>query len=869
MQRWAKKGLYSMGLLLAISLAVGCSDDDGGGDGPQPTATPSAIRSDTPAATPTPTEGVGDPTATPSENAALRGILLVHREVRAGAGDALAAAPELGFVEPGFVGRGFDRSLSFADWSLTCDGSDEVLAGTTDADGRFAVETIEAGECSLEVTKTVGGNLMLLEMSITVGDDGAEVVAEVSWGRVRVASLYTLDGIEHRTIATNGGAKVVLRQGTIVEIADYARQLVDDDGDGTFETPQCGESVWQCSDFDECGDRRYCACTASCPFCDDCGPPVCVFPGASGLNPYQCNEDGSCANADDVCVCASSSPDSTDCPQQVCVSPCQPVELGPITVYGSAEMIDGQQGSFTALMELSDGSVLNVTGVADWASSDDTIVSASSWGAVEALAAGTAQVTAALGEETSAPFQVVVRPRPALRLIHLQNYDCYPVPFYGPEPALIDEAFLPPSCGDAVEIGGTLQFHAFGEFDDFYYEDITDEVTWSVTPAGVATIEGGLFTGAGEGAATVQASLDGVDSDSREIRVVTERSVVDLSIYPDSYYYLDFVAVADIEPCFGPVCPGVVSTLTGDEIRFHATARYDIGGWEDVTEQVEWVADAPAVVQFGEAGVATAAGEGETTVRATLGEVESHPYGVRVVAEATVQHIEIYQQGANAQDRVIEVGGNAYFHANGYYDVGFSRDATDDADWHTGDESVARFDEPGVLTGLAAGSVAVWAEIDGVRSQVLFMEVFEQTDIDFCDIENVNRGTWTDGFNRVFLESDCADYEVASDVVQLRFTVTETERPGGIFDPCLDLYAFRVDGGVETFVRTIREEGCGEPFLEAGAPEFEDAALRYQLQAFWDLKDDSGAAVTPGTYRIKGRFYLYYDPVVTIDVEVR
>jgi hypothetical protein len=66
----------------------------------------------------------------------------------------------------------------------------------------------------------------------------------------------------------------------------------------------------------------------------------------------------------------------------------------------------------------------------------------------------------------------------------------------------------------------------------------------------------------------------------------------------------------------------------------------------------------------------------------------------------------------------------------------------------------------------------------------------------------------------------------------------------------------------------LREEGCGEPFLRAGAPDFADAVLKYQLRAFWDLKDEAGQAVDPGTYTVFGRFYLYYDPIVSIDVEV-
>jgi hypothetical protein len=50
-------------------------------------------------------------------------------------------------------------------------------------------------------------------------------------------------------------------------------------------------------------------------------------------------------------------------------------------------------------------------------------------------------------------------------------------------------------------------------------------------------------------------------------------------------------------------------------------------------------------------------------------------------------------------------------------------------------------------------------------------------------------------------------------------------------------------------VRTIREEGCGDPFLPPAAPERDEAALRYQLKAFWDLKDTDG--VSRGAGRIR------------------
>jgi hypothetical protein len=268
-----------------------------------------------------------------------------------------------------------------------------------------------------------------------------------------------------------------------------------------------------------------------------------------------------------------------------------------------------------------------------------------------------------------------------------------------------------------------------------------------------------------------------------------------------------------------------------------------------------------ATLVFDASGNGTATGPGDAAIDATLEAVTSTPLTLRVVDHATLQSLTIYMDGA---DRAIAAGAQAVFHAVGFYDVGFDRSVSDTVTWHSSDEAVGGFDAAGVFTGRSAGTVKVWAELDGVRSQDLPLEVFATSELAYCDPDHVNRGVWADDFNRVTLESDCATY-TAPDIVELRFSVTETQRPGGIFDPCLDLYAYQGD----RLVRTIREEGCGDPFLAPAAPERDEAAVRYQLKAFWDLKGSDGTTVPAGEYEIRGRFYLYYDPVVSIRVTVQ
>jgi len=841
-------------LCFALALAACGNDDDSSSS--QPTPTTQATNTAVPSATPSVA-----PTSTPVQGALVQGVLVVARDVAAGRGDALGAVPE---AFAGEVGADFDRSLAHADW--TVEGSD--VSGTTGEDGRFVIAGLAPGTHVLSVQKSVGGDLMRFVVPFTVGDDGAaEVIAEVAWGRVRSTSVYLSGGAEQREIRAPDGSRLRTSGGQLVELASYVAAIVDTDGDGEFELEGCGDAPSLCDEAAGCPIGESCSCTSSCPFCDDCFDLVCAVP--RGIPPYLCGDDGGCQPGDQ-CVCVPTAPDSTDCALRVCVPSCEPVTIDAVEVYGISQLIAGQRLYLGAAVTLSSGASIDVTALADWSSSDEDVLTVDSWGQLDARAPGNANVVARVGSYMSDPHTVEVAARPALVSIQLLNSYCdYPVAVPEPGDVLIDplpsgipgdQFWIPPVCSQAVEIGGTIQFTALGQFENGYYEEISDEVEWTSTPDGVGDIADGLFTGRAVGVATISATLEGITSDTRDVRVVAERSVVSIDVYPDNYYAFDvFADVAGFCP-FGGCGGGFATLLIGDTLQYHATARYDIGAWEDVTDSVEWHSTDAQVIDVATGGLATGVGAGTAAVYATLDDLESNRSDVRVVTEASVQSISAYAENS---DRAIEKGSQVFFHANAYYDLGFSRDVTQEATWRSSDETVGGFDQPGVFTGRSAGNVTVWAEIGGVRSFELPLEVFAQSSLDYCDEDDINRGTWSDGFNRVFLESDCAEYTTPG-VVNFRFTVTETDRPGGIFDPCLDLYAFRDD----VLVRTIREEGCGEPFLPAGAPDLENEQLRYQLRAFWDLKDESGNPVAPGTYEIRGVFYLYYDPVVTLQITV-
>src|SRR5262249_47010626 len=156
------------------------------------------------------------------------------------------------------------------------------------------------------------------------------------------------------------------------------------------------------------------------------------------------------------------------------------------------------------------------------------------------------------------------------------------------------------------------------------------------------------FTASQAGTAQVTATLGAVISDPVQVKVVTQPTVIALSVYPIdwAYQYVDGGPARggpDILPCYE--CGYSLTLLRGDAVRLGATAHYDTGEWEDVTSRVTWGSSDSSVASIDANGVLTAEGAGEVSVDAVLGDVTSAPIALRVVNEATLQSIYIYQDG--------------------------------------------------------------------------------------------------------------------------------------------------------------------------------------------------------------------------------
>ncbi len=818
--------------------------------------------------------GSGSDSSQPSSPEPLQptvsGLVVLGRSIAASSGDALGAPPA-GWAS-GAESAAFDRAVAHADWTVT---ERPDMRGVTSADGSFELAGLPPGRYTLALTKTLDGNFVPVSIPFTVPASGeATVVAELELGLLRTVLRFTEDGQAVTEVLGPYGTRVLTRDGVITELGDHSRTYQDADGDGRFEQPDCSVASWLCGPGNVCTDGRLCACVASCPFCEDCPLTACV--PVSGTPPYACAPDHTCKQPGERCVCVASCPECDDCAAEMCTNGCEPVEITSLTISAlPLELVVGRETRAAAIAAFSDGSSMDVTHLAQWHSADPSVASVDSWGRVSARAVGVTEITATLGGLAAVPVPLIVVERPALQRITVENAACAcgPVPNLPaeggalPPPCLLDDGvradLLPvPMCTGVVEIGRSVPLRAIGAFADGSHDDLTAVVEWAVTPTSVGRIDAGAFTALEPGTARISASLGSIVSDAIEIRVVAEGTVVALSIYPDAWSYTAVaggpIADAAGAPCFE--CDSALSVLRGDTVQFRATAHYDTGEWREVTAAVTWRSSATDVAAVDAAGQMQAMQAGTAVVDATLDGVVSNPVTVRVVDHATLQTLSVHMEGT---DRVVAIADQRFFRATGQYDVGFGSDVTEEATWRTSDDRIGTIDARGVFVGVRAGVVQVWAELDGQQSARISLEVYATSELAYCDPLQVNRTVWQDAFNRVVLESDCASY-VPPQQVELRYTVTETQPHGGIFDPCLDLYVYQGDRRV----RTIREEGCGDPFIAAGAPGRDEAVLKYQLRAVWDLKDDSGMPVAPGTYAVYGRFYLYYDPVVRLDVRV-
>lgn len=247
----------------------------------------------------------------------------------------------------------------------------------------------------------------------------------------------------------------------------------------------------------------------------------------------------------------------------------------------SASIALGQNQQFTATATYGNGSSADVTGEAIWSSGNITVATISA-GNATGVAVGTTDITATLGVITSDPATLTVGP------------------------PIITSITVTPE-GGSVEVGGTQQLTATAKYSDGSTADVTNQVTWSSSDEGIASVnEGGLATGKAVGDVEVAATLNAVSGSA----TLTVTSPTLLSIF---------------------ISPPSVSIPVNGVQQFTATGVYSDNSTGNITALATWTSSDTGIATI-VGGLATGKNVGSTNIFASLDDITSNPAALSVTA---------------------------------------------------------------------------------------------------------------------------------------------------------------------------------------------------------------------------------------------
>lgn len=249
----------------------------------------------------------------------------------------------------------------------------------------------------------------------------------------------------------------------------------------------------------------------------------------------------------------------------------------------SATVAVGETQQFTATGTYSDGTVVDSTGEATWASSDATVANIDDEGLATGVADGASEITASLGGITSDLITLNVSAPPAQVVVVIE--------------VTLESA--------TVEVGQTQQFTAMATYSDGSVVDITTEATWTSSDTAVATItDTGLATVLAEGVFEIIASLGWVTSYPVSLNVIAAPVLVVVSI---------------------EITPESATIAVGETQQFTAMGTYSDGSTADITAVATWTSSDIVVATIDDAGLATGTDEGVAEITASLEGITGEP----------------------------------------------------------------------------------------------------------------------------------------------------------------------------------------------------------------------------------------------------
>lgn len=241
----------------------------------------------------------------------------------------------------------------------------------------------------------------------------------------------------------------------------------------------------------------------------------------------------------------------------------------------------------------------------------------------------------------------------------------------------------------------TIQYQAFGQYNDGSSRNITTEVTWSsddTTVFAISNDEATFGKGLGIGLTPEQSTLVNAIMPGTSIAGSADISVIPLG---------DDIRKLEVTPVTSEI-------LIGESQQYQADLFLTDGSQVDVTNYVVWSSADDAIATIDGNGLAFGEAAGTATVQASLFQLTdlSDSASLTVKAPVTIEDIVVSPPSAT----VLE-GETASYTAEALLSDNTSIDVTQSASWSSGDINIASAAAGGIATGVAEGTTTVIATV--------------------------------------------------------------------------------------------------------------------------------------------------------------
>ncbi|MNG91808.1 gamma-glutamyl-gamma-aminobutyrate hydrolase [compost metagenome] len=329
----------------------------------------------------------------------------------------------------------------------------------------------------------------------------------------------------------------------------------------------------------------------------------------------------------------------------------------------------GLSRQLTASGAYSDGTSADVTANVQWSNSDPAIATVSLTGLVTAVAPGTATITGTLDGQSATLSVTVTNATLSAGGLTIT---------------------VPPMT---LAAGLTGQLAANGSYSDGSSVNVTPSVSWTSSDPAVATVDAsGLVTGVATGTATITGTLDG---QSATLSVTVTNATLN---------------VGGLTITTPPV-----TLAAGQGSQLAASGSYSDGTTTDVTANVQWSSDNPAVATVDASGLVTGVAPGTATITGTLG-------GQSATLSVTVSNAVLNAGGLTiaTPPLTLAAGLTGQLVANGSYSDGSNVNVTTSVSWTSSNPAVASVGlHTGLVTAVAPGIATITGTLNGETATLL------------------------------------------------------------------------------------------------------------------------------------------------------